>query len=71
MRSGIEFSGIRRNDEWRLTRLERKIDLILTHLGLEPNQGVDAEIAAFMKAGKKNPGDPVVPREVRRGTEGS
>ncbi len=50
---GSTFSGTRRNDDWRLTRLERKIDLILTHLGIDPKQGVDAEIAAQMKAGNK------------------
>ena len=50
---GSSASGMRRNDAWRLGRLERKIDLILTHLGLDPNHGVDAEIAAQMKAGNK------------------
>jgi Ribosomal protein L7/L12 C-terminal domain len=50
---GSLFSGIRRNDEWRLKRLERKIDLILSHLGLDPSQGVDSEIAELMKAGNK------------------
>ena len=34
-------------------RLERKINLILEHLGLDPNQGVDEKIMELMKAGKK------------------
>jgi len=34
-------------------RLERKVDLILSHLGLDPNQGVDEKVMEFMKAGQK------------------
>ena len=35
------------------SRLERKVDLILSHLGLDPNQGVDQEILELVKAGQK------------------
>jgi ribosomal protein L7/L12 len=35
------------------SRLERKVDLILKHLGLDPNQGVDEKIMELMKAGQK------------------
>jgi len=41
------------NNEWRLSRLERKVDLILSHLGLDPNQGVNEKIVELMKAGQK------------------
>jgi ribosomal protein L7/L12 len=34
-------------------RLQRKVDLILTHLGLDPDQGVDEKIMELVKAGKK------------------
>ena len=34
-------------------RLERKVDLILKHLGLDPNQGVDEKIMELMKSGQK------------------
>jgi Ribosomal protein L7/L12 C-terminal domain len=33
--------------------LERKVDLILKHLGIDPNQGVDAEIMKLVNAGEK------------------
>ncbi len=36
-----------------LLRLERKIDLILEHLGLDLNQGVHEKIMELMKADKK------------------
>ena len=36
-----------------LLRLERKIDLILEHLGLDLNQGVREKIMEIMKADKK------------------
>ena len=36
-----------------LLRLERKIDLILEHLGLDLNQGVREKIMELMKADKK------------------
>jgi ribosomal protein L7/L12 len=35
------------------SRLERKVDLILSHLGIDPNQGVDEKIMELMKAGQK------------------
>jgi hypothetical protein len=35
------------------TRLERKVDLILKHLNLDPNQEVIPEIRQLLKAGKK------------------
>ena len=34
-------------------RLERKIDLILRHLGIDPNQNLDANIMELMKEGQK------------------
>lgn len=34
-------------------RLERKLDLILNHLGLDPKQGVDVKIMELMKSGQK------------------
>jgi hypothetical protein len=33
--------------------LERKVDLILKHLGIDPNQGVDKEILKLVDAGEK------------------
>jgi Ribosomal protein L7/L12 C-terminal domain len=35
------------------SRLERKVDLILKHLGIDPNQGVDEKIMELVKAGQK------------------
>lgn len=35
------------------SHLERKVDLILKHLGIDPNQGVDEKIMELMKAGQK------------------
>jgi ribosomal protein L7/L12 len=35
------------------SRLERKVDLILNHLGLDPNEGVNEKIVELMKAGQK------------------
>ena len=35
------------------TRLERKIDLLLKHLGIDPNEGVDDEILELVKSGQK------------------
>ena len=35
------------------SRLERKVDLILKHLGIDPKQGVDEKIMELMKAGQK------------------
>ncbi len=33
--------------------LERKVDLILKHLGIDPNQGVDEQIMKLLDAGEK------------------
>lgn len=35
------------------TRLEWKVDLILKHLGIDPNQGVDEKVMELMKSGQK------------------
>ena len=37
----------------RLRSVERKIDLILDHLGLDPNQGVDRQVLELVKGGRK------------------
>jgi hypothetical protein len=50
---GSSWTAVVRNNGQRLGRLERKVDLILTHLGLDPNQGVNLEIMELMKAGQK------------------
>ena len=34
-------------------RLERKVDLILKHLGIDPNRGVDEKIMELMKSSQK------------------
>ena len=34
-------------------RLERKVDLILKHLGIDPNPGVDEKVLELMRAGQK------------------
>ena len=36
-------------------RLERKVDLILSHLGLDPNHGVNEKVLELVKAGQKIP----------------
>ena len=35
------------------SRLERKLDLILEHLGIDPHQGVDERILELMRSGQK------------------
>jgi hypothetical protein len=50
---GSSWTAVVRNNRQRLGRLERKVDLILTHLGLDPNQGVNLEVRELMKAGQK------------------
>ena len=35
------------------SRLERKVDLILKHLGIDPNPGVDEKVLELMRAGQK------------------
>jgi hypothetical protein len=37
----------------RLRRIERKVDLILSHLGIDPSQGVSQQVMEHMKAGQK------------------
>ncbi len=50
---GSSWAGAGSNNGRRLGRLERKVDLILKHLGLDPNQGVNVEVLELMKAGQK------------------
>ena len=50
---GTSWTAAAGNNGRRLARLERKVDLILSHLGLDPNQGVNLEIRELMKAGQK------------------
>ena len=35
------------------SRLERKVDLILKHLGIDPDQGIDEKIMELLKSGQK------------------
>jgi hypothetical protein len=37
----------------RFKALERKLDLILERLGINPNEGVDSQILELVKAGRK------------------
>jgi hypothetical protein len=50
---GSSWTSSASNNGRRLGRLERKVDLILRHLGLDPNQGLNPEIVELMKAGQK------------------
>jgi hypothetical protein len=50
---GSSWTAVARHNGRRLGRLERKVDLILTHLGLDPNQGVNLDVKELMKAGQK------------------
>jgi hypothetical protein len=50
---GASWTNAGSNNGRRLGRLERKVDLILTHLGLDPNQGVNLDVKELMKAGQK------------------
>jgi hypothetical protein len=50
---GSSWTAVAKYNWRRLGRLERKIDLILTHLGLDPYQGVNLEVMELMKAGQK------------------
>lgn len=50
---GSSWTAASSNSGRRLGRLEQKVDLILTHLGLDPNQGVNLEIMELMKTGQK------------------
>ena len=47
------WSAAGRNYGQQLERLERKVDLILAHLGLDPYPGVNPEVAKLMNAGQK------------------
>jgi ribosomal protein L7/L12 len=46
-------TGARENNAGRFGRLERKLDLILTHLGLDPKEDANLQIVELMKAGRK------------------
>ncbi len=37
----------------RLGGIDRKLDLILTNLGIEPNQGLDKQLADMVRSGQK------------------
>ena len=50
---GSSWTAAGSNNGRRLARLERKVDLILKHLGIDPNQGVNLEVRELMKAGQK------------------
>ena len=50
---GSSWAGAGSNHGRRLERLERNVDLILKHLGLDPNGGVNQEVLELMKAGQK------------------
>jgi len=50
---GSSWTTAGSNNGWRLKRLERKVDLILNHLGLDPNQGVSPQVMELVKAGQK------------------
>jgi ribosomal protein L7/L12 len=50
---GSLATAARTGSDRRLVRLERKVDLILAHLGLDPNQGVNPEVMELMKSGNK------------------
>jgi ribosomal protein L7/L12 len=47
------WTDARNNDGVRLARLERKVDLILRHLGLDSNQDVNPQIIELMQSGRK------------------
>jgi Ribosomal protein L7/L12 C-terminal domain len=51
--SASVWVGGGRDNSGRLRCIERKVDLILDHLGLDPNQGVNQEVLELMKAGQK------------------
>jgi len=50
---GSSWTAAGRNNGQRLERLERKVDLILTHLGLDPEQRVNARVAELIRSGQK------------------
>jgi ribosomal protein L7/L12 len=50
---GTSWTAAGSNNGRRLARRERKVDLILGHLGLDPNQDVNLKIVELMNAGRK------------------
>ena len=42
-----------RDNSQRLTHIERKVDLLLARLEINPNQGVNQEILELMRSGQK------------------
>ncbi len=40
-------------NSFRLKRIERRLDLILEQLGVDPNDGVNREVADLIRAGQK------------------
>ncbi len=50
---GSSWTAVVRNNARLLGRLDRKVDLILKHLEIDPNQEVNLEIMDLMKAGQK------------------
>jgi ribosomal L7/L12-like protein len=50
---GSSWTSTGSNNARLLGRLDRKVDLILKHLGIDPNQEVNLEIMELMKAGQK------------------
>jgi hypothetical protein len=50
---GTSWTNAGSNNRRRLGRLERKVDLILGHLGLDPNEDVNLKIMELMNAGHK------------------
>jgi Ribosomal protein L7/L12 C-terminal domain len=47
------WTDARSNNGRRLGRLERKVDLILRHLGLDPNQDLNPQVMELLNAGQK------------------
>ena len=47
------WGGMRNNSGWRLTRLERRVELILKHLALDPDKDVNPQVLELMKTGNK------------------
>ncbi len=50
---GSSWTSTGSNNAQLVGRLDRKVDLILKHLGIDPNQEVNQEIVELMKAGQK------------------
>ena len=58
---GNSWTAVVRNNARQLGRLDRKVDLILKHLGIDPNQEVNSEIMRTHEGWPENPGDQIVP----------